>query len=47
MIEKHKTVWVAENAVLTGDIIQMPGLPRHPAALDIDVDDDGVISGLF
>ena len=33
--------------VLTGDIIQMPGLPRHPAALDIDVDDDGVISGLF
>ena len=30
-----------------GDIIAMPGLPRHPAALDIDVDENGVISGLF
>jgi len=25
----------------------MPGLPAHPAALDIDISDDGVISGLF
>lgn len=30
-----------------GDIIDMPGLPKAPAALQIDVDDDGVISGLF
>lgn len=30
-----------------GDIIAMPGLPKQPAALNIDVDDDGVISGLF
>ena len=33
--------------VLTGTILTMPGLPRHPAALDIDIDPDGVISGLF
>ena len=30
-----------------GDIIAMPGLPRHPAALDIDVDKNGRIEGLF
>ena len=30
-----------------GDIVDMPGLPRSPAAERIDVDDDGVISGLF
>ena len=33
--------------VLAGDIMTMPGLPKMPAALNIDVDDDGVISGLF
>ena len=33
--------------ILAGDIMTMPGLPKSPAALDIDVDDDGVISGLF
>ena len=32
---------------LAGDIMTMPGLPKAPAALDIDVNDDGVISGLF
>jgi len=32
---------------LAGDIMTMPGLPKAPAALDIDVDDNGVISGLF
>ena len=30
-----------------GDIIAMPGLPKAPAALGIDVDENGVISGLF
>ena len=30
-----------------GDIIAMPGLPRHTAALDIDVDENGRIEGLF
>ena len=33
--------------VLTGDIMTMPGLPKAPAAERIDVDDNGVISGLF
>ncbi|OFS26951.1 formate--tetrahydrofolate ligase [Brevibacterium sp. HMSC07C04] len=33
--------------VICGDIMTMPGLPKRPAALSIDVDDDGVISGLF
>ncbi len=33
--------------VLTGDIMTMPGLPRVPAAEKIDVDENGVISGLF
>lgn len=33
--------------VTTGHVLDMPGLPKHPAALDIDVDNDGKISGLF
>lgn len=33
--------------VTTGHILDMPGLPKHPAALDIDVDNNGKISGLF
>ncbi len=33
--------------VLTGDIMTMPGLPKVPAAEQIDVDENGVISGLF
>ncbi|MBO4242543.1 MAG: formate--tetrahydrofolate ligase, partial [Clostridiales bacterium] len=33
--------------VLTGKILTMPGLPSHPAALDIDIDGDGTITGLF
>lgn len=33
--------------VLTGDIMTMPGLPKVPAAEKIDVDENGVISGLF
>ena len=32
---------------LTGDIMKMPGLPKVPSAEKIDVDDNGVISGLF
>ena len=32
---------------LTGSIMKMPGLPKVPAAEKIDVDNDGVISGLF
>lgn len=33
--------------VLTGDILTMPGLPKKPAAENIDVDADGKITGLF
>lgn len=32
---------------LTGEIMKMPGLPKEPAAERIDVDENGVISGLF
>ena len=32
---------------LTGDILTMPGLPKVPAAEKIDVDENGVITGLF
>jgi formate--tetrahydrofolate ligase len=33
--------------VLTGDIMTMPGLPKHPAAENINIDEDGKIIGLF
>lgn len=33
--------------VLTGDVMTLPGLPKQPAANNIDVDADGVVSGLF
>ncbi|NLJ90495.1 MAG: formate--tetrahydrofolate ligase [Clostridiales bacterium] len=33
--------------VLTGSILTMPGLPKRPAAVDVDVNEDGLISGLF
>jgi formate--tetrahydrofolate ligase len=33
--------------ILAGDIMTMPGLPKIPAAVNIDVDDDGKITGLF
>ncbi len=46
-----KSVKVSAGAgfivVLTGDIMTMPGLPKKPAAENIDVDENGVISGLF
>ena len=32
---------------LTGEIMTMPGLPKVPAAEKIDVDENGVITGLF
>jgi len=32
---------------MTGDIMTMPGLPKKPAAENIDVTEDGVITGLF
>ena len=46
-----RDVYVSAGAgfvvVLTGSVLTMPGLPRHPAAYDIDVDDEGRITGLF
>ncbi len=46
-----RSVKVAAGAgfivALTGNIMTMPGLPRHPAAEIIDVTDDGRITGLF
>lgn len=46
-----REVYVSAGAgfvvALTGTIMTMPGLPKHPAAERIDVDDDGVIDGLF
>ena len=32
---------------LTGNVMTMPGLPKKPAAYSIDVDDEGMITGLF
>ena len=33
--------------ILTGTIVTKPGLPPHPAAMDIDIDNNGTITGLF
>ena len=32
---------------LTGKVLTMPGLPKHPSALDMDIDENGKIKGLF
>ncbi|MDR2687215.1 MAG: formate--tetrahydrofolate ligase [Oscillospiraceae bacterium] len=46
-----RDVYVSAGAgfvvALTGDIMTMPGLPKEPAACRMDIDDDGVITGLF
>lgn len=46
-----REVYVSAGAgfvvVLTGAVMTMPGLPKTPAAYNIDVNDDGVITGLF
>ena len=46
-----KDIRIASGAgfivVLTGDVMTMPGLPKKPAAENIDVDENGVITGLF
>lgn len=46
-----RDIYVSNGAgfivALTGDIMTMPGLPKKPAAYAINVDDNGVISGLF
>ncbi len=46
-----REVYVSAGAgfvvVLTGAVMTMPGLPKNPAAFSIDVNEDGVITGLF
>ncbi|HKM05264.1 MAG TPA: formate--tetrahydrofolate ligase [Lachnospiraceae bacterium] len=46
-----REVYVSAGAgfivVLTGSVMTMPGLPKNPAAYRIDVNKDGVITGLF
>lgn len=43
----HVSAGAGFVVVLTGKIMTMPGLPKHPAAEKIDVDDEGNITGLF
>ena len=45
--EANVSAGAGSIVVLTGAIMKMPGLPKQPAALRIDVDEKGVISGLF
>ncbi len=45
--EVYPSVGAGFVVVQTGQIVAMPGLPRSPAALDIDVNDDGRITGIF
>ncbi|MDE5866276.1 MAG: formate--tetrahydrofolate ligase, partial [Lachnospiraceae bacterium] len=46
-----REVYVSAGAgfvvVLTGAVMTMPGLPKEPAAYRIDINDNGVITGLF
>ena len=46
-----RDVYVSAGAgfvvVLTGAVMTMPGLPKQPAAFGIDVNDEGIITGLF
>lgn len=46
-----REVYVSAGAgfvvAINGSIMTMPGLPKKPAAFNIDVNDDGVITGLF
>ena len=46
-----REVYVSAGAgfvvAITGTVMTMPGLPKKPAAEGIDVNDNGVITGLF
>ena len=46
-----RDVYVSAGAgfvvVLTGTVMTMPGLPKQPAAFNVDVNKDGIITGLF
>ncbi|REJ09676.1 formate--tetrahydrofolate ligase [Halobacillus trueperi] len=45
--EIYPSVGAGFLVALTGDVMTMPGLPKQPAALRMDVDDKGIIHGLF
>ena len=40
-------LWCRFIVALTGDVMTMPGLPKRPAALNMDVESDGTVLGLF
>ena len=46
-----KNILIASGAgfviPITGEIMRMPGLPKRPSAVDIDIDNEGTIKGLF
>ena len=50
-IVEIKTIRISNGAGFVvaeaGDIMTMPGLPKTPAAENIDIDENGIISGLF
>lgn len=45
--ELHASIGAGFIVVLTGDMMTMPGLPKNPAAYNMDVTDEGKIIGLF
>ncbi|QAS50834.1 formate--tetrahydrofolate ligase [Halobacillus litoralis] len=45
--EFHPSVGAGFIVALTGDVMTMPGLPKYPAALNMDITEEGVIKGLF
>mgnify|MGYP001191314439 FL=1 len=45
--EVRASVGAGFLVAITGDIMTMPGLPKRPAAQDIDIDADGRVTGLF
>lgn len=45
--ELRASVGAGFIVALTGSILTMPGLPKHPAALNMDVSKEGIVTGLF
>ena len=45
--QNYISKYFGAQGLTDGEIIAMPGLPKVPAAENIDVDENGVISGLF
>lgn len=45
--EVHLSAGAGFIVAINGSIMTMPGLPKHPAAMDMDISADGKISGLF